>query len=66
MNKVLVLGLGLQGKAVIHDLEQGDLVSEIVVADMDLDATQGYLERKGYTRSRAVALDAAREDQLLN
>lgn len=65
MNKVLVLGLGLQGKAVIHDLEQGDLVSEIVVADMDIDAAQGYLERKGYTRSRAVALDAGREDQLL-
>ncbi len=64
MNKVLVLGLGLQGKAVIHDLEQGDLVSEIVVADMDLDATRGYLDRKGYTRTRAVALDAANEDQL--
>jgi saccharopine dehydrogenase-like NADP-dependent oxidoreductase len=65
MNKVLVLGFGLQGKAVIHDLEQGGLVSEIVVADMDLDATRGYLERKGYIRTRAVALDAAREDQLL-
>ena len=65
MNKVLVLGLGLQGKAVIHDLEQGDLVSEIVVADMDLDATRGYLEGRGYTRTRAVALDATHEDQLL-
>ena len=65
MNKVLVLGLGMQGKAVVHDLEKGDLVSEIVVADMDLDAARGYLERKGYTRSRAVALDAAREEQLL-
>jgi lysine 6-dehydrogenase len=65
MNKVLVIGFGLQGKAVIHDLEQGDLISEIVVADMDLDAARGYLECKGYTRSRAVALDATREDQLL-
>jgi saccharopine dehydrogenase-like NADP-dependent oxidoreductase len=66
MNKVLVIGLGLQGKAVIHDLEQGDLVSEIVVADMDLDAARRYLEHKGYNRSRAVALDATREDQLQN
>ena len=65
MNKVLVLGLGLQGKAVVHDLEQGDLVSEIVVADMDLEAARGYLERNGCSRSRAVALDAAREEQLL-
>ena len=65
MIRVLVLGLGLQGKAVVHDLEQGDLVSEIVVADMEPDAARGYLERKGYRRSRAVALDAAREDQLL-
>lgn len=65
MNKVLVLGLGLQGKAVIHDLEQGDLVSEIVVADMDLEATRGYLDRKGYNHIRAVALDATNEDQLL-
>jgi lysine 6-dehydrogenase len=65
MSKVLVLGLGLQGKAVIHDLEQGDLVSEIVVADKELDAARGYIERNGYSRSRAVALDAAREDQLM-
>ncbi|MFY9705333.1 MAG: saccharopine dehydrogenase C-terminal domain-containing protein [Desulfobacterales bacterium] len=65
MTKVLVLGFGMQGKAVVHDLEQGDLVSEIVVADMDLGAARVYLERKGYTRSRAVALDAAREEQLL-
>ena len=65
MSKVLVLGLGLQGKAVIHDLEQGDLVSEIVVADMDLEAARSYIARKGYTRSRAVALDATREDQLI-
>ena len=65
MSKVLMLGLGLQGKAVIHDLQQGDLVSDIVVADMDLDAARGHLDRKGYARCRAVALDASHEDQLL-
>ncbi len=65
MNKVLVLGLGLQGKAVVHDLEKGDLVSEIVVAELDADAARGYLERNGYTRSRAVALDATREGHVL-
>ena len=47
MNTVLVIGLGLQGKAVVHDLEQGDLVSEIVVADMDLDAARGVSDGLG-------------------
>ncbi|MFZ0614679.1 MAG: saccharopine dehydrogenase C-terminal domain-containing protein [Desulfobacterales bacterium] len=65
MNTILVLGLGLQGKAVVHDLEKGDLVSEIVVAELDVDAARGYLERKGYTRSRAVVLDASREEHVL-
>ena len=35
--KALVFGLGLQGKAVIHDLEQSDAVSEIVAADVAAD-----------------------------
>ncbi len=65
MTKVLVLGLGLQGKAAIHDLENSDLVSEIVVADIDTQAMQGFLERKGYRKCRAVGLDAAREGALL-
>ena len=65
MTKVLVLGLGLQGKAVIHDLEQSDLVSEVFVADMDPQAMRGFLEHKGYRKCRAVGLDAAREGALL-
>jgi len=48
MTKVLVLGLGMQGKAVIQDLEQGDLVSEVVVADIDPQAMRGFFEHKGY------------------
>ncbi|MFZ1199349.1 MAG: saccharopine dehydrogenase C-terminal domain-containing protein [Desulfobacterales bacterium] len=65
MNKVLVLGLGLQGKAVVHDLEKGGLVSEIVVAEVNVEAARDYLARKGYARSRTVALDATREEHLL-
>ena len=64
MSKVLVLGLGLQGKAVVHDLSCGDLVSQIVVADMDLPGVQKYLEQKKYTRCAATALNAAHEDDL--
>lgn len=65
MKKVLVLGLGLQGKAVVHDLERGDLVSEVVVADIDPQAMQGFLDGKGYRKCRAVGLDAARQGALL-
>ena len=65
MTKVLVLGLGLQGKAVIHDLEQSDRVSEVVVADIDPQAMRNFLARKGYRKCRTVGLDAAREGALL-
>ncbi len=34
--KAIVLGIGLQGKAVIHDLEKSELISEIVAADIPL------------------------------
>jgi lysine 6-dehydrogenase len=65
MAKVLVLGLGLQGKAVIHDLEQSETASEIVVADVDPQAMRDFFERKGYRKCRAVGLDAAPEGTLL-
>ncbi len=65
MTKVLVLGLGLQGKAVIHDLENSDLVSEILAADIDAQAMQDFLARRGYRKCSAVSLDAARDGALL-
>ena len=65
MTKVLVLGLGLQGKAVIHDLAQADPVSAVVVADIDPQAMRDFFELKGYRKCTAVGLDAAREGALL-
>jgi saccharopine dehydrogenase-like NADP-dependent oxidoreductase len=62
--KVLVLGLGLQGKAVVHDLEQAEPVTEIVVADLDPREMRQFLERKGYRKCRVAGLDAAREGAL--
>ena len=32
--KALVLGVGMQGKAVIRDLSQSDLIDEIIAADV--------------------------------
>ena len=63
---VLVLGLGLQGKAVVQDLVENDLVDEIVVADVDEAGVRDHLTRKGYTKCRAVRLDASREAELLD
>ena len=36
MKTVLVLGLGLQGRAVVHDLEKNPMVGEIIGADLQL------------------------------
>ena len=63
---VLVLGLGLQGKAVVQDLVKNDLVHEIVVADVDEAGVRDHLARKGYTKCRAVRLDASRASELLD
>jgi lysine 6-dehydrogenase len=65
MTKVLVLGLGMQGKAVVHDLEQNSRVNEIVVADVNVEAARAHLKEKHYAKSRALRLDATRESELL-
>ncbi|RLC29918.1 MAG: hypothetical protein DRH32_06585, partial [Deltaproteobacteria bacterium] len=62
--KVIVLGMGLQGKAVIHDLEHSDLVSRIFAADISLDDAEAYLGRMGYAKTRAVKLDVCLEKDL--
>ncbi len=62
--KVLLLGIGLQGKAVIHDLEQSVMISEIIAADLNISDTEQYLKRMGYSKTRAVQLDVALEPDL--
>lgn len=59
--KAIVLGMGLQGKAVIHDLEQSDLISKIFAADINLDNAQAYLEQRGYTKTEVLKLDASQD-----
>ena len=62
--KAIVLGMGLQGKAVIHDLEQSDLISKIFAADINLDNAKAYLDRMRYAKTWAVKLDVCRENDL--
>jgi saccharopine dehydrogenase-like NADP-dependent oxidoreductase len=62
--KAIVLGVGLQGKAVIHDLELSDLISRIYATDINLVDAKTYLDRMGYAKTRVVKLDVSREKDL--
>jgi lysine 6-dehydrogenase len=62
--KALVLGLGLQGKAVVHDLEQSSLVTDVVVADLEVAKAAEYCRKKGYQKARVLQLDATQHDAL--
>jgi len=69
--KVIVLGMGLQGKAVIHDLESSSLITEIFAADLfltekSLAEADVYLTGKGYSKTRAITLDVSMEKELLD
>ena len=59
--KAIVLGMGLQGKAVIHDLERSDLISKIFAANINLNNAQAYLEQRGYTKTEVLKLDASQD-----
>jgi saccharopine dehydrogenase-like NADP-dependent oxidoreductase len=62
--KALVFGLGLQGKAVIHDLEQSEGISEIVAADAAAEQARAYVGRKGYRKVRVVPVNASEPSAL--
>ncbi len=67
--KALVLGMGLQGKAVVHDLESSNLITEIFAADLfraesDLANAEDYLAQKGYVKTTAIRLDVSKEKGL--
>ncbi|MDZ7759572.1 MAG: saccharopine dehydrogenase C-terminal domain-containing protein [Desulfovermiculus sp.] len=57
--KILLLGLGLQGKAVIHDLEQSPLVKEIIAVDLNTEGAQKYIQGKNYRKTRIVSLNVS-------
>jgi lysine 6-dehydrogenase len=67
--KIIVLGVGLQGKAVIHDLESSTLVTEIFAADIftkenSFAETEDFLAKRGYSKTRAIKLDVVNEKNL--
>jgi lysine 6-dehydrogenase len=63
--KVLLLGIGMQGKAALHDLVRSKRVTEIVAADRDLSALRSHVESKRYTaKVRCELVDAANPARL--
>ena len=46
--KVLIAGLGMQGKAALYDLIEYNAVSEVIVADSDFDNLEQYIKDVDY------------------
>ncbi|MFX0015527.1 MAG: saccharopine dehydrogenase family protein [Promethearchaeota archaeon] len=62
--KVLLLGVGLQGKVALHDLETSNMVNQIIAADRDIDSLKQLVERKRYTKVQCEFLDANDQDNI--
>ena len=63
--KVLLLGVGMQGKAALHDLAQRDVVTGIVAADREFEGLERYLATRPYgAKVRCEHLDAARGEDI--
>ncbi len=58
----LVLGIGLQGKAVLHDLDRSPRVSGITAADLAAEPVDEYVRAAGLRKVRVAAVDAADRD----
>ena len=54
--KVIVVGIGLQGRAVVQDLDRCEPIREIVAADLDT-AQVGRFAPLGCRKARPMALD---------
>ncbi len=58
-NQVVLLGLGMQGKAALHDLVAAPEVTHVWVADGDAKALHAHLATLGSSKVQAVVLDGS-------
>ncbi len=59
--RVLLLGVGMQGKAALHDLAHSQVVREIIAGDLDLEALEKHVSDSGYgSKVRCEHLDASK------
>ncbi len=62
--KVLILGIGLQGKTALYDLVNSDGVEEIIAADFEIDALEKLVETNQYDRVQCEFLDARKQESI--
>ena len=60
--KVVVLGAGLVGRCAVRDLINNSDVSEVVVADLDVESVQKFVGGLRSTKVQAVSLDVRDHD----
>ncbi|MEW6262467.1 MAG: saccharopine dehydrogenase C-terminal domain-containing protein [Thermodesulfobacteriota bacterium] len=56
--KTLVLGAGLQGRAVIHDLARSPLISRITAVDLNVAGAREFIAQRNLTQVRLIEADA--------
>ena len=57
--KVLLLGVGMQGKAALYDLVSSGAATSITAADSDLEGLERHVQKQGYRKVKCVGLDAS-------
>ncbi|MFX0210672.1 MAG: saccharopine dehydrogenase family protein [Candidatus Hodarchaeota archaeon] len=63
--KVLLLGIGMQGKAALYDLVNSQAVHEVIAADKDLDLLKTYVKSKQInSKVRCEYIDANNTDSI--
>lgn len=62
--KVLLLGVGLQGKAALHDLVNSEEVSEIIAADIDIEGLKTLVAKKQYSNVSCEYLDVNKQENI--
>lgn len=63
--KVLLLGVGMQGKAALYDLVHSEAVEDIIAADWDFDQLQAYVAGQQYgDKVRCERVDGASAESL--
>ena len=64
--KILLLGIGFQGKAALHDLTKNVDVDEIIAADFKINDLKKYVNEKKYSNVTCKFLDANNQESIDN
>lgn len=63
--KILLLGVGMQGQAALHDLVHSGEVTKVIAADRDFESLKAHVESKQYGHKvQCEPVDAANSDSI--